>query len=261
MARKRPWQLAEISLKDARQTRYDVAVLPCGCVEPHGLHLPYGTDTLEAAEVCDRACAWAWEQGAKVLLLPALPYGAVQNMMGFPLAINLDQELLDAIVASVARSLEHHGILKLVVVNGHGGNDFKGGIRALYGRSPVFVCLINWYQMMGDEIKSICERPSDHAEEMETSLTQAIAPELVDLASADPGVTKQSRFEAGRRGWVWYPRPFERLNPTCTSGDPRPASAAKGRRLLDAVGPKMGRFLVELAQAQRDADFPFEAGK
>jgi creatinine amidohydrolase len=259
MTRKRPWQIAEITLKDARRTRYEVAVLPCGATEPHGLHLPYMTDTLQVAEMCDRACGWAWKKGAKVALLPAVPFGAVENMQAFPFAINLSQSMLDAIVASVAESLARHKIMKLVIVNGHGGNDFKPGIRALYARSPVFCCLVNWYEMLGDEVKTIFERPADHAEEMETSLMQALAPELVDIASADAGRTRPSRFEAGRRKWVWYPRPFERLNPNCTSGDPRRATPEKGRRFLAAAEKRMGQFLVELAAAKRDKHFPFAA--
>ena len=261
MSPQRPWQLADVTLNYVKQTRYEVAVLPFGCTEPHGLHLPYATDSLEVSAFADRACGWAWQKGAKVALLPTVPYGSIQNMQAFPLALSLDQAQLDAIVASVAQGLERSGIQKLVVINGHGGNDFKGGIRALYGRSPVFCCLINWYQMLADEAQTTFAKPGDHADEMETSLVQALAPELVDMSVADAGATKASRFEAGRRGWVWYPRPFDRLNPTCTSGDPRPASAGKGRRFLDAGAARIGQFLVELAEAPRDKDFPFQPGQ
>ena len=254
-----PWRLSQTTLKEVREHKYEVAVLPCGATEPHNLHLPYGIDTLQAAEVGDRACAFAWEQGARVALLPAIPFGADQNLLEFPLTISLDQELLDRIVASVAQSLEKSGIQKLVVLNSHGGNNFKGGIRALCLRSPVFCCAIDWWQVgLAEGGRQLFDAPSlDHADEMETSILLAVAPEQVHLEWADAGAVKPSRFEAGRKGWVWYPRPWKKLTTNAGSGDPRQATAEKGRRFLALATERIGKFLVELAAAKRDETFPF----
>lgn len=204
------------------------------------------------------ACGYAWEKGARAVVLPAIPFGADQNMQGFPLAINVDQGLLDQLVESVAKSLERHGIMKLVVVNGHGGNDFKGGIRTLYGRSKVFCSLINWFHCSADIQKSLCENQGEHADELETSLIQALRPELVDLSSADDGAPQPSRFEAGRKGWAWYPRPFDRLTTNSGCGNPFKAAPEKGRRILDVLTERIGSYLVELCAAKMDATFPFK---
>lgn len=252
------WRLAEVTLKQVRKTKYQVAVLPFGATEPHNLHLPYATDNYEVEAICDRACAWAWKRGARVALLPGIPFGCDQNLMEFPMTVSVDQEQLDGIVASVARSLEHHGVTKLVVVNGHGGNNFQPGLRTLFGRSKVFCCLVNWYQMMSDEGGKIFESPGEHADEMESSLVLALRPDLVEMAWADDGGTFPSRFEAGRRGWAWYPRPWERVTKNSGFGDPRKASAAKGRRYLALCESRFGQFLVELARAPRDKAFPFD---
>src|SRR5437868_5266149 len=119
MPSSKPWRLAEISLKDVRASNIQAVVLPCGATEPHNLHLPYATDNIQVEAICDLACGYAWEKGARAVVLPAIPFGADQNMQGFPLAINVDQCLLDQLIESVAKSLERHGIMKLVVVNGH----------------------------------------------------------------------------------------------------------------------------------------------
>ena len=69
----RPWILAEANYGFVKDNPYQVAVLPMGATEPHNLHLPYGTDTYEGRAIAERACAAAWEQGAKVVMLPAIP--------------------------------------------------------------------------------------------------------------------------------------------------------------------------------------------
>src|SRR4051794_14206907 len=71
--------LAEQTHAFIRVERWGAAVLPFGATEPHNLHLPYGTDTFQVEELGRRATARAWEAGARVLLLPALPYGVNTN--------------------------------------------------------------------------------------------------------------------------------------------------------------------------------------
>jgi creatinine amidohydrolase len=252
-----PWRLAEITLKDVRAANIQAAVLTFGATEPHNLHLPYATDNFQVEAIADRACAGAWEKGARVVLLPNIPFGAEQNLFAFPLAIHLEQELLNQIVESVAKSLERCGIMKLVVINGHGGNDFKACLRTMLARTKVFCSLINWYQASADVAKTIFENPGDHADEMETSLIQALRPELVDMPSADAGSMRPSRFEAARKGWAWYPRPFDRLTTNSGAGDPRKASAEKGRAYLASVESRIAGYLVELAAAKIDDTFPF----
>ena len=80
----RPWKLAEVNYGHVKEQRYEVAVLPLGCTEPHNRHLPYGTDTLECDMIGDHVCEAAYRAGAKVMLLPTIPYGTVSNQHAFP---------------------------------------------------------------------------------------------------------------------------------------------------------------------------------
>src|SRR4051812_12947747 len=71
-----PCLLANLPYDPARPgPPFEVAVLPFGATEPHNLHLPYATDTLQVEVIAERACARAHERGARVVLLPAVPYG------------------------------------------------------------------------------------------------------------------------------------------------------------------------------------------
>lgn len=253
-----PWKLQDLTYKVVGQQNYEVAVLPFGSTEPHGLHLPYGTDTFEVQGIAERICAAGHELGAKVVLLPAIPYGVNNNLFGFPLTIQLDQSILDQIVASVAEALEHHGIFKLVVLNGHGGNDFIPGVRKLYGRTKVFIAVVNWWQVASDVMAEIFDDPGgEHANEMEASISLALFPELVHLEDAGDGATNPSRLEALNRGWAWIARPWHLLTKDSSYGDPRRATAEKGERFLAVVAQRVGQFLKELSDAEMDETFPY----
>src|SRR6185437_7375624 len=116
---------------------FEVAVLPFGATEPHNLHLPYGTDTIEVEVIGREACRMAAERGARVVLLPALPYGTETNQMRFPMAMNLNPSTVARVIADLVDSLATHGVKKCVLLNGHGGNDLKWMLRELHLKTPV----------------------------------------------------------------------------------------------------------------------------
>lgn len=261
----RPWKLAETNYGYTRSHRFEVAVLPLGATEPHNLHLPYGTDTLECDVVGESICQSAHERGAKVVLLPTVPYGTETNQMAFPLAMNLNPSTLAAVVTDLVDSLVRHGIRKVVLLNGHGGNDLKWLLRELYGRTPAQLFLCNWYRVLADVEHTIFNEPGDHAGEMETSLILAYHPHLVmrhpdGSLAADDGATASTRFEAINRGWVSITRPWHLLTSNSGAGNPHPATAAKGQRMMELLVERLSTFLVELSAADLDERFPYSSG-
>jgi creatinine amidohydrolase len=256
------WNLSEANYHQVKQTPYQVAVLPLGATEPHNLHLPYSTDTLEGTLVGQRICQAAWDRGAKVVLLPTVPYGTETNMRRLPLAMNLNPSTLYAVVTDLIESLVTSGIRKIVLLNSHGGNEFKPLLRELYGRTEAFLFLCNWYQAIEDVYGEIFEHPEDHAGEMETSLAMAYFPELIGRDAdgrllADDGATAQPRLRALQEGWVSITRPWHLLTTNTGSGYPHRASRDKGERLMEVIVQRYADFLVELAQAELDERFPF----
>ena len=258
----RPWKLSETNYGYIKEHRYEVAVLPLGATEPHNLHLPYGTDALEAEIIGEKICEAAHDRGAKVILLPTLPYGTETNQMAFPLAMNINPSTLFAVVRDLVDSLAHHGIKKLLLINSHGGNDLKPLLRELYGKTPVQIFLCNWYRMLSDLEPKIFDRPDDHAGEMETSFGLAFFPELVARGEdgsllADEGKMAKTRFDAVNRGWVSITRPWHLLTTNTGAGNPHAATAEKGARMMEWVVERLSTFLVELSQSKVDARFPF----
>ena len=107
----RPWKLAETNYGATRGERFEVAVLPLGATEPHNLHLPYGTDFYEAEAIADRVCGAAWERGARVILLPTIPYGTETNQRACSLSMNLNPSTLALVITDLVESLVGHGAI------------------------------------------------------------------------------------------------------------------------------------------------------
>jgi creatinine amidohydrolase len=254
----KPWRLAELNYGHVKDhPSFEVAVLPLGATEPHNLHLPYGTDTFQVDGIGDRACERAHQAGAKVVLLPPIPYGTETNQMQFPLAMNLNPSTLAGVIRDLVESLEVHGVYKCVLLNGHGGNDLKWLLRELHLKTRVRIFLCNWYKVAADGYGEIFDNPDDHAGEMETSMGLAFFPELVAFSQADDGAVRPTRFEAVSRGWVEITRPWHLLTTNSGAGNPSKATASKGQQISDRVVGRIADFLVQLAASPLDDSFPF----
>ena len=260
----REWILQEVNYGFVKDNPYEVAVLPMGATEPHNLHLPYGTDTFEATEIASRSCEAAWKQGAKVVMLPTIPYGTETNQREFHLSMNVNPTTLGQIIKDLTASMEYQGVRKLLILNSHGGNDFKPLLREMSGTTEVRMFLCNWFKETSSDVKpEIFDHPDDHAGEMETSLGLAFFSDLVARNEqtgellADDGACRPTRFDAINKGWVSITRDWHLLTTNSGAGYPHEASAEKGERLMEILVERISGFLVELANAEFDDSFPF----
>ena len=247
----RPWILNETNWQTVRSSQFDVAVLPWGATEAHNYHLPYGTDVIETEHVAAEAGRIAWDAGARVIVLPTVPFGVQTGQRDIPLCINMNPTTQGAVLADVVASLEPHGIRKLVILNGHGGNDFKSIVRELQPDVEPFLCVVNWYAAA--DLSQHFDEPGDHAGEMETSMMMHLAPDLVlPLDQAGPGTERRFRIAALREGWAWAPRAWTSATDDTGIGNPQAATAAKGEVFFRAVTERIAGFLCDLADADPD---------
>jgi creatinine amidohydrolase len=244
--RERPWVLAESTWKTVDQTPYEVAILPWGATEAHNYHLPYGTDNVQAEGVAVRAAERAWTAGARAVVLPTVPFGVNTTQLDIKLTLNLNPSTQALLLADLVAALDGQGIHKLLVVNGHGGNDFRQMIRELQPKTRVFLSMINWWSCV--DVTQFVEEAGDHAGEAETAAMLHLAPELVrPLAAAGAGHARPSRLRGVREGWAWAPRRWTQVTADTGIGNPARATPAKGEAYVNAAVERIASFVVELA--------------
>lgn len=246
----RPYILAENTWTEVKKTDYELAVLPWGATEAHNYHLPYATDVIEADHIAAESAKIAWNKGAKVIVLPTIPFGVNTGQSDIKLDINLNPTTQLAILDNVIQVLERFGIFKFMILNSHGGNDFKVLVRELGLRYPkMFICTSNWFQSFNksdffDEIKG------DHADEMETSLMMHLTPHLVKpLDEAGDGKEKKHKIKEFSEGWIWAERRWSKISEDTGTGNPKKATAEKGEKCFKAVTEKMGEAMYKIAKA------------
>ncbi len=244
----RPFILSESTWKKVRDTEYSVALLPWGATEAHNFHLPYATDNFETEAVAAAAAERAWERGARVIVLPVVPFGVNTSQRDIALCINMNPSTQAMVLQDIVESVELSGIDKLVILNGHGGNDFRQMIRELQPQTDVFLSTVNWYSIV--DPKGHFDDTGDHAGELETSVCMHLIPDLVaPLSEAGSGKENPSRIRAFREKWAWAPRQWSKVTGDTGIGNPARATAEKGKKYFDEVTEKISGFLCELAAA------------
>lgn len=240
--------ISETSLKEVLANPAHVAILPWGATEPHNLHLPYGTDVFASSSIALDAACKAKQQGVRCMILPAIPLGS-QNpgQTAMPFCIHARYETQKAILTDIVDSLYRQHCYKLVIINGHGGNNFKNMMRDLALDYPDFTIIItNWYDIISQA--GYFEYKDDHAGEMETSVMMHYHPHLVlPLSEAGDGNATPFAIEALNNKTGWTPRNWQKTTKDTGVGNPKASTADKGKRYAEAVSDRIAALLIEFA--------------
>ena len=251
-----PGLLEEMTLDEVRAFNPEVAVLPLGSTEPHGPHLPYGTDTYQVTQMSRMGVEKANARGARALLYPTLPITNNVNMRKFPFACRIGVRTLMTVLADVAMQCKEDGVSKMVLVNGHGGNPgaIAAALRECACRDDMpFLCLAARLEPAG--YQSPLEAPGEHGDEYETSMMLSIRPDLVrmDRLANNP----MSKIKVPGLHRADFVRPWHLYLPVSAGGETRKSTAAKGRTVLEAESEGLAELLVGLSQAAFDERFPY----
>jgi creatinine amidohydrolase len=179
--------LTRMTWREVREAaRSAIALVPIGSQEQHADHLPMGTDTMLAEAVVDGALERLGD--TEVVRLPALPFGHSPHHL-FAAAVSLRASTLQAVLADVLDSLATSGFRRVLVVNGHGGND------------EIMRLAVKEYALQADVALAACSYFSlgdggtpGHAGHYETSLMLAAHPDLVRGREPRPDVTPPPLF-------------------------------------------------------------------
>jgi creatinine amidohydrolase len=248
----RPYILAETNWNALKNERFELAILPWGATEAHNYHLPYSTDNIESDLIASESARLAWENGAKIIVLPTIPFGVNTGQRDIYLDININPTTQFAIISDILDVLNHQGIFKLLILNSHGGNDFKPIARELGLKYPkMFICVSNWYQAL--DRKKYFENEGDHAEEMETSLMLYLRPDLVlPFEKWGNGKAKKNKIKAFSEGWIWSERKWSQVTEDTGIGNPKKATIEKGAEYFNDLTKKISKVLCDICEADTE---------
>jgi creatinine amidohydrolase/Fe(II)-dependent formamide hydrolase-like protein/7-cyano-7-deazaguanine synthase in queuosine biosynthesis len=233
------YQWGELTWPEAQERfqQVDIALLPVGSIEQHGMHLPLDTDAFDAEYLALRvaeACS-----DPKPLVLPNISYGVSYHHDEFKGTVSISNDTLAKLVYDIGISLSHNGIKKLVIINGHGGNSpaLNYAAQMINRDAHIFVC-VDTGETSDVDIYSWVETPNDvHAGEIETSTSLAVRPHLVKMDQARREVPEfSSRYLdfTSKRGVLWYAY-TRKISHSGVMGDPTKANAEKGKRIWEIM--------------------------
>ena len=236
--------LSEVTWTDAADADADVAVLPVGSTEQHGPHAPLGTDALTAEAV---AAAGADAFDGEVVVAPVVPVGVAEEHRHFAGTLWVSADTFRDYVRETVASLAHHGWDRVVVVNGHGGN--VGPLREVCARitrhDEAYAVPFTWFD-------AVDAPEMGHGGLEETSLVRHVDPDLVREDRLDEAAA------GGADGWgEWVSGTnlaydAAEFSENGTVGDPREASAERGRALLDDASEALASVLAAVCERTVD---------
>ena len=234
--------LPEVAWVDAEAAGTDLALLPIGSTEQHGPHAPLATDTLLAEAVAEAAAA-AYD--GEVVVAPAIPYGISEEHRAFSGTLWVSPDTFRSAVQEVAVSLFAHGVRKVVLVNGHGGNT--GALREvaadLSRHEPGYAVAFTWFEAVDEHSGDM-----GHAGPLETAMLRVHHPDLVNEDRIE-----DARSDATDRWGEWVTGvnlayDTDEFTENGVVGDPAAGDAGRGETLtrLAVAG------LVDLLDAVAD---------
>ena len=181
-----------------------------------------------------------------------LPFGVNTGQKDIYLDMNMSPSTQMAVLKDVLTVLNHQGIQKFLILNSHGGNDFKTMLRELGLNFPkMLLSSCNWFQAL--DKSQYFEEEGDHADEMETSIMMHIQPKLV-LPLSEAGMGKENKIviKAFREKWAWKERKWSQVTEDTGVGNPKKSSPEKGKKFFDDVTNKISELIQDICKTPLD---------
>jgi creatinine amidohydrolase len=213
-------------------------LLPVGATEGHGAHLPLGTDSFQAIDVCRRLA-----ERRDVFVAPPILYGVCRSTGQHPGTLSIRSETLKSLLVDVIESLYHQRLRNFVVLSGHAGGThnaalIEAGEHLLAALPKARIAVVTEYALAVDGGRALIETAEDsHAGEIETSRMLATRPHLVKTGASEdyPSFPRHILVRNKRHFW-----------PSAVWGDPTKANREKGLQLEEIVVTALNRLVTEL---------------
>lgn len=228
--------LQNLTWPDVANLNRDIPVIfPVAALEQHGRHMPLFTDSLLMGEIARRA---EENLGERAVFAPLQWLGNSHHHLDFPGTLSADPRVYLDLLAGLLENFIAHGFRRLLLLNGHGGNDVPGKQVVFETRQRhrerrdlllLFATYWNLDPAAGGSHPDLRQPVMGHACEWETSMVLRLAPHLVRDHQSVPPQPFGNAFEPASRGWTMPDR-----SEHGHVGDPRNATPEKGEALLQA---------------------------
>lgn len=222
-------------------------VIPIAAVEQHGHHLPVHTDSMLLGEIVKRV-----EQAMtdKILVAPLMWLGNSHHHLDFAGTLSAAPRVYLDMLCSLVDNIITHGFQRILLLNGHGGNDVPGKqamfeVRQTYRERTDLLLLFTTYWSLGtrpwETMPELQQRDMGHACEWETSMILRIAPQLVGDYQNAPVIEPGNPFRPASRAWITRDR-----SDIGHIGWPHLASEQKGEHLFSAFSADVQSLLQRM---------------
>ena len=214
----RPEEVEEVLARDSR------LIVPVGTCEQHGPHLPLGCDTMIVERLADDLSA-----EFAVLRAPTVEYGVnVVTERNFAGNASLRRKTLHRMLNDLLDTWESAGVREFILLTAHEHDPHLEALSTVV-TSGARVRVVDIFEM---DLSDLLEGQSEpmHGDEVDTSLMLFIAPQLVQMESAQDYMMSRDEVRRYRRGWLRVPR-----GSPGSIGRPRLASAEKGEAIYARI--------------------------
>lgn len=221
-------------------TKTQTVLLPVGATEGHGAHLPLGTDSFQALDVCRRLA-----ERRSLFVAPPILYGVCRSTSQHPGTLGIRTETLKNLLIDVVEALYRQGMRNFVVLSGHAGGTHNAtlldaGECLMISLPEAKIAVVTEYDLAAEQGKDLIETVGDsHAGEIEASRMLATRPHLVKEGAVEDSPTFPKHILVRNKLHCW---------PSGVWGDPSKASAEKGREIEEVVVSALEQLVVELEE-------------
>jgi len=229
-----------------------VVIIPTGSVEQHGPHSPMDVDVVGPLHIAVHTAKAIDE--FPVLVTPPVWTGFAHYNMGFIGTISLRMETYRNLVIDICRSIYSNGFRRMILLNGHGGNQAPNAtIKHELSQENIFLLTLNWWELARAEMGKLATADGPnvgHGGEWETSVQLYLRPNLIakDRMTADRDLTNPFSPDVQQfmGGWgAFAERRRDTEKGTGTMGNPLAATPEKGRAVLEAASKKLAILVTE----------------
>lgn len=228
-----------------------VVLVPVGCLEKHGHHLPLYTDSFVAHEICVRAA-----RRTPAVVFPKIPFGMVEEVKHMKGTMSISNRVMFELFEEMCEEFARNGLKKIIFVNDHGGNNFflDTLLKSRLEKRHDYACYWWFKKLTPKQTEAFTKRLGrtempelGHADIMESSEMLLLAPECVHMDRVNVEESKalnrlaQYREAKVRTSLDWYAD-----YPSHFAGDPTGATAEHGEWLFETYADTLAKTIDQV---------------